>query len=146
MKCSRIHSGRTASIPAGLVWGLSVSMCSTILCTFIIAYLLEREKMIWETVGYGVMIMLILSSYAGARVSWIKIRHQKFMVCMLSGILYYATLLILTALFFYGQYEAAGVTFLLVATGCCAAALLGDQKNKRSDSGSMGRGGMKLYK
>ena len=105
------------SMPMGLCIGTTASLGITALSIAMLANLLEKESVSWEAAGYGIMATLILSSFIGAKVSWLKIKHQKVIVSMMSGLLYYGILLSITALFFGGQYEAVGVTFLLVSAG-----------------------------
>ena len=144
MKTNNKNSGRASSVPVGLSVGMGVSVGITIFCTAVMACLLEKEIMTWENVGYGIMGMLIFSSFCGAKLSAIKIKHQRFVICLLSGMLYLGSLLSITALFFGGQYDAVGVTIALVVAGCGCAGLLGmrrgvEGKRKRHDV-------MKLYK
>lgn len=123
MKNTNRISGRASSIPAGLALGGAVSVGVTILFAAIMAKLLVSESMTWENAGYGIMVLLIASSFAGAEVAYRKIKRQKLMICMLSGLVYFAILLSITALFFGGQYEAVGVTMGLITAGCGSAAL-----------------------
>ena len=123
MKQNGKYSGRAASLPGALGIGVSASVIITALSAVIMAHMLEREQITWETAGYGIAAMLIVSSYIGALVSWMRTKRQRFAVCILSGTLYYSILLSITALFFGGQYEGAGVTLALVAAGCGSVGL-----------------------
>lgn len=122
-------TGRAASIPAGLLSGMVVSLGITILGAAIIAKLLDLGKMSEEMIGYSVMVMLMAASFAGALVSRSRIKRQHLLVCGLAAVLYFLMLLGITALFFGGQYEAVGVTGVLVFGGSMLAVLCG----RRSD-------------
>ena len=71
------------------------------------------------------MVLLIVSSFAGAMIAFSRIKRQRMLVCIVSGVIYFAMLMSVTALFFGGQYSAVGTTALLVLAGSGTAALLG---------------------
>lgn len=125
MTTNRKPTGTAVSIPAGLAAGSIVSLAVTCVSTAVLAKLVDSEKLPWENIGYGIAIMLMLSSFCGAMTAFRKIKRQRLMVCMASGGIYFAMLLSATALFFGGQYEAVGVTALLVLGGSLSAGLLG---------------------
>lgn len=124
-------TGNAASVPAGLAMGALMSLAITVAGAGILAKLLDMEKMIWENIGYGIMILLILSSFFGGLTAYKRIKRQRLLVCMASGAVYYGLLLSITALFFGGQYEAVGVTALLVLGGSLAAGMLGLRQGKK---------------
>lgn len=117
------RNGRASSIPAGLVYGTGISVGITLIMSAAFGKLMDCEKLTWEQTGYGVLCMLLVSSFTGAVISCKRIRRQKLLVCGMSGISYFAVLICVTALFFGGQYEAVGVTAGLIAAGCAVAAL-----------------------
>ena len=124
MNAMQKRSGRASSEPAGLAAGAVVSVAMTIAGAALSSILIERRYLTWDHVGYAVMITILLSSYAGAKVAYGKIRHQRILVCLASGGIYWGLLLLTTALLFGGKYEAVGVTLLLVLGGSGCAALL----------------------
>lgn len=132
-------TGRASSIPAGLGAGVGVSVLITLMGTAFLARLLDTETIPWEAVGYGILIMVMLAAMLGCVTAMKKIRRQPGIVCLLSGLSYWGILLAITALFFGGQYEAVGVTLLLIVGGCGCAFLLqtrqgrggGNRKRKR---------------
>ncbi len=123
-------TGRAMSMPSGLAFGAGVSLCITLFFTALIAKLVEAEKMRLEQIGYGVMIMLMTASFLGALLAAGKIKRQRLMVCMLSGVIYFGILMSITALFFGGQYEAVGVTGVLVMGGAMLAVLTGAHEKR----------------
>lgn len=125
MQTKQKYTGRTMSIPAGLGMGLGVSLTITAAAIGILAKLVDSEKLPWERVGYGIMVMLLAASFAGALAAYGKIKRQRLMVCLLTGVVFYGFLLSLTALFFGGQFEGMGVSLLLILAGSGAAGLLG---------------------
>lgn len=118
-------TGRALSIPAGLAFGAVVSLGVTILSAALLAKLVDSEMLAEENIGYGIILLLLAASFTGAMTSYIRIKRQRVLVCLLSGVVYFAMLLSITALFFGGQYDAVGVTAILVLGGSAAAALLG---------------------
>lgn len=125
MVVNRKVSGKAVSMPAGLAVGGAISLGMTLALAGILAKMVETEALAEENIGYGTMILLLISSMLGAMVSSGKIKRQRLLVCALSGVVYMGILLSITALFFGGQYEAVGVTALLVMGGSMTAAFVG---------------------
>lgn len=125
MVVNRKLTGRAASVPAGLAAGAIVSVVITLLLAVVIGRLVDTEKIQWDNVGYGIMILLITASFFGSAIASARIKRQRMIICLLSGAIYFALLLSITALFFGGQYEAVGVTAALILAGSGTAGLLG---------------------
>lgn len=125
MNNKRISSGRAVSTPAGLLFGAGVSLAVTLFGTMILAWMVDKERLPWEKIGYGIMAMLLIGSFLGALASYRKIKRQRMAICLISGIIYLGMLLSFTALFFGGQYEGVIATSCLVLGGSCAAGILG---------------------
>ena len=124
MVINRKVTGKASSIPAGLALGGFVSLLITLILAGIIAKLVSTEKLAEENIGYGVMVLLFTASAAGAITANTRIKRQRLAVSCLSGLVYMGILLSITALFFGGQYEAVGVTALLVLGGSLVTALV----------------------
>ena len=126
-------TGRAWSLPGGLAVGGMVSLLVTILLLILLCKLIDVNKIRWEDVGYGVLVVLLSASFLGALVSCRKIKRQYLFVSLLCGTVYFALLLCITALFFGGQYEGMTVTALLVFGGSGAAGLvcLGKGRGRR---------------
>lgn len=118
-------TGRADSIPVGLAVGTACSILFTIASVTVLAKLLDNGKLQWENIGYGIMIQTMIVSFIGAKVSYARIKRQRLMICLLSGVIYYGILMATAAIFFGGQYDGMGVTALLVLAGCASASLLG---------------------
>lgn len=130
MVVDRKVTGKASSMPGGLAAGALCSLSITLAMAALLAKLVEAKRMAEENIGYGVMVLLLLASFAGALVAFRRIKRQRMLVCLLSGVIYFAILMSMTALFFGGQYEAVGVTALLVLGGSAVAALLGLQQGR----------------
>lgn len=123
-------TGRATSMPAGLLFGAVVSMGMTLLAVSLIAKLVSSEYMKETQIGYGIMVALLAAAFVGALAAIGRIKRRRLMVCALSGLIYYLILLSITALFFGGQYEAVGVTGILVLGGSLLAAMTGGRSNR----------------
>ena len=126
------RSGKALSVPVGLTLAAAVSMSVTALISGGIAYFLSAEKMTWIQAGYWIMGMLFAASFLGGKSAYAAIRRQRLAVSALSGLVYWALLLSITALFFGGNYEAVGETagIILAGTGC--AGLLTPKKGNHN--------------
>ena len=134
MKRSIKRGGQAYSISGGLVFSATVNMFITFLFSVIIAYALNKEKITWEDAGYWIMGMLFSASFLGAKTAVITVKHQKMIISIMSGVLYWGLLLCITALFFGGNWSSIGETAAIIIAGCGCAALLSvpDKKqNKR---------------
>lgn len=119
-------------MPAGFAWGMATSLGTLLLGTAITAKLIDSEIVTWETAGYIILIILILSSWMGALMSYQKIKRQKVVVCIINGILLFLSLIIITALFFGGQYSGVGETVLLIICGSVLAVLTEIRMKRRN--------------
>lgn len=118
-------TGRAMSMPAGLAVGGLTSLGITLAGTAGLAWLVHTERMEMESVGYGIMVLLLTASFLGAMLSYGKIKRRRMLVCASSGAVYMGILLLIPALFFGGQYGAVWATALLVMAGSVTAGLLG---------------------
>lgn len=125
-------SGRASSMAGGLMTGLAISVVITILLAALSAKMVDMQWIGEKDIGYCAMVILLAAPFWGARTAQKRIQRQRLMVCAISGGLYFLALMGITALFFGGQYEAVGVTFLLITAGSALTVLLG---NKRSRAG-----------
>lgn len=112
-------------MPAGLAVGALFAMVWTILGALSVAKLIDSEVIPETAVGYGSGLILLTASLGAALVSFSRIKHQRALVCMAAGGIYFLMLLAVTALFFGGQYTGIGVTALLIAAGSGTAVLMG---------------------
>ena len=134
MVSSKKNTGRALSFPAGLARSAIVSISISTLTSAILGWLIEAEMIAWEQVGYGIMVILFLSSFVGALTAASRIKRQKALACMLAGMVYFIILLLFTALFFGAQYHAVGVTALMIiaGNGCAVLWELREKGSKRT--------------
>lgn len=130
----------------GLAVGWAVSMMLTLLLSMLAGLLIYNERFPETAVGYTAMAAVLLSSSLGATAAVKRIKRRRAYVCALSGALYYASLLAVTALFFGGQYSGMGVTALLVIAGCGSVILMGLRGERGGHMHGRKTGAGKLYK
>lgn len=130
MVANRKVTGKASSMPAGLAMAGGLSMAVTLVLSLVLAKLLDSGSLGEGSVGYGALVILLLSSGLGAWLATVKIKRRRLAACMASGALYYILLIGMTALFFGGQYTGMGVTALAVAGGCLTVCLLGSGQGR----------------
>lgn len=124
-------TGRSSTIPGGLALGGTVSLFFTLAGAAIIAWIVNGELMPEENIGYGIMMVLLAASFAGAMAANSRIRRRRALICLMSGGVYLLMLMAMTALFFGGQYSGVGETALMVFCGAALSIFPGLQKNNR---------------
>lgn len=135
MTANQKVTGRASSMPGGLALGACVNLLITIIGAMFCGWLIGNEKAPEQSIGYCSMFILLAASFLGARTAAAKIKHRILYVSILSGIIYYCSLLAITALFFGGMYQGMGVTALVIMAGCISAALIGQKGERRSRRG-----------
>lgn len=118
-------TGTASSMAGGLAVGWLIGLLLTIAGSVLSALLILKEMIGESSIGYCVMFIVVIASALSAGTAVQRVKRRRAYVCILSGLLYYGTLLSMTALFFGGQYHGMGVTALLVAAGCGTVLLLG---------------------
>ena len=98
-------TGTASSMVAGLMAAWAAGMMVTIIAATISGFLIAKEILMESSVGYCVMALVTLSSAVSAIVAVYKIKRRRLIVCVLAGMIYYGSLLAMTALFFGGQYH-----------------------------------------
>ncbi len=109
--------GTAKAIPIGLAIGGLVSIIVTLAGSALLSYLVLSEMIGEQGIGYGSMIILLLSTILGSLIAVRTIQKQRLQVSLMSAGLYYLMLIGITALFFGGEYAGMGVTGLVVLIG-----------------------------
>lgn len=135
MAIQKPQNGRATSTVRGLMIGLAVDLIVTLLSAAILAKMIDKEIMALENVGYAIIPILLFSSFIGAYIACQRIKRQKLVVSMLSGLLYWTALIAVTALFFGGKYESVAVTATFVLAGCSIAFFCAAPKTPQRRSG-----------
>lgn len=130
MTVNRKPTGTASSIPAGLGWGCASATAVMLMGTFVTAKMIDKEILGWNRSGYAIMVILLLSSWVGAMMASGRIKRRRLTICMAAGAVYMIMLMLMTALFFGGQYNGVGETGLLILCGSTLAAF--SQPKKRN--------------
>lgn len=124
--------GKAKSMPVGIIWGTVVALAITIVYAVIISQLVLGEKIDASAIGIGSMIVLPLASAVSAITSSGMIKRRRMQVCLLSGVSYLLSLLLINLLFFGGQFGGFAATILLVAIGVIVVGMWGLKGEKRT--------------
>lgn len=123
-------TGKGTSIPLGIGLGILLSLVITLLGAVVVAFLLVSEKIGVSAIGWAAMLLLGLGALGGSSLGAGLAKVSRLPVCMAVGGGYFLVLLMITALFFGGQYQ--GITAMLISamTGSLVAGFLGLKGNK----------------
>ena len=125
-------SGTASSLPVGIVLGVLTALLITLTGSTVTAWLILGEKIGESSIGYCSALITLLSSAAGAEISWLRTKRLRLQVCLITGAIFYLLLLSVTAVFFGGIYLGMGMTAISVLCGSGAVALLGTRRGKRT--------------
>ena len=131
MKANGKITGKASSMPAGIGLGTVIIMLITLIGAMLAAWMLDKQIIPEDAVGYISLVILLASSSMGAFIAVNRIKHRKMMVCMVCAGCYYMMLLMCTALAFGGQYTGMGVTALAVMGSALAVGLISIREKKR---------------
>lgn len=112
-----------------VVYGAGISMVITILLSMFVALLIQGERISEGSMGYAVMIMLLLASYIGS-FSACKMSTQRLTTSIITGGIYMGCLLVTGILFYDGTLQAVGETMLLILCGSVLAAMWTSRENR----------------
>ena len=121
-------TGKAMPMVGGILAGSGVSLAVTLLGALVLAWLLDGEILEEGNVGYGVMLVLIVSSGLGAFLAPRLVKRQKLPAAMIAGGLYLLWLLGISTLCFGGQYQGVVPTVLIVLGSSLATVLIGNGK------------------
>lgn len=130
MKVKRA-TGTAVPMAIGMISGVGLGLITTILLSGLVAYLVLTEKLQETSVGYCAAIILASSVGLGCLIATVLIKRMLMQVCIGVGGSYYGMLLVITALFFGGNYRGMGVTALVVFGTALAVGLLKLHNNER---------------
>ena len=111
------QSGRAMSMTSGILVGTITALITGIIGICITAKLIEMEIIAYQKIGYGALITLVVSSWIGSITSIKRVKRQKNIAAILTGLCYYGLLLVIVAAFFGGEYNGVAETGLLILCG-----------------------------
>lgn len=128
-------SGKAMSMPAGIGLGITLDFLLLIGMLALLAFLVTTDRIQENSVGYGIMTVMLLSAFCGAAAACKLIQHRFVMVAALTGVGYFILLLSMTALLFGGQYVGVFPTSTLIIAGSLTAILLQGRGGKKKHPG-----------
>jgi putative membrane protein (TIGR04086 family) len=128
MAVKRKMSGNGVSIPAGIAIGVDASIAVMLIGALVMAYLVIRETVPMDGIGFGTACILIISSALGAWIATVLSKQKKLLVCGLTALMFYLVLLSVAAVFFDGMFSGMGITALMILLGAGGALLPGMRK------------------
>ena len=111
------NTQRTTSLPAGIAAGVFTAMITTLCASALTAKMLQYQWLDEEKIGYGAMLILFITAWIGAVVSYSRIKQHKIIISLIFALSYFALLLGITVLFFEGRMSGVGETVLLIMGG-----------------------------
>ena len=134
MVTNRKTYGKSLSLPAGIGIGIGITILMILSGCTVVAFLLNRETLGMELLGYGAMVVLLLSSYVGAIIAAGLIKRRRLMVCGIHALITLLILLVINGIGFGGSVSGLGATIALLLGGAGCAVLTnpgGNRKRRR---------------
>ena len=108
---------KNASIPGGIATGVFCAVMAILCAAVICAKTVQLQWVEENHIRYMVMVILFLSAWLGAAISYRKIQQQNPMVCLMFALAFFAVLLGTNMLLFDGKPNGVGETGLLILGG-----------------------------
>ena len=106
-----------------VILGAMVSLAATLAACAAWARLLDGEFLGEESVGYGVAIIVIFSTWLGTMTAIRKRKGERLLTALAVGLVYFLILLLVNLVFYNGEYAGVPVTVLLIFGGSFLAVL-----------------------
>ena len=124
MKTAKKVRGTAVSMPVGIAIGTCVSILITSVLAGVLTWLVLSGRTGDQLIGYISMGIILVASVSGSLLAAIKIKRRRMLVCCVTGAVYYASMLVSTAVFFGGNYRGIGVTGLLILVGSIISGMM----------------------
>jgi len=128
MTAKKKMSGKGVSIPAGITIGALTSVGVMLIGALAMAYLVMKETITIDRIGFGTMFILACASAIGTWLASALIKQKKLFVCGITALAFYLVLMSITAVFFDGMFAGMGLTALMILIGAGASLLPGMRK------------------
>lgn len=125
MGLKKRSAGRAMSMPMGIGLGILIGMIIMIAGSVLLTFLIMDEHMDENGYGFGIMVLHFVASLISALFAMVQIKHRKLLVCGLTVLGYFLSLMAVCSLFFGGEFTGMGTTAILVLAGGVAAAIAG---------------------
>ena len=120
------HSG--ISVPVCVTVGAISCLLVTMLGALLLAYMVGNETFGVAGIGIGSMLVLLLSTVLGCWIARALNKEKQLLVCGLTALVFYLSLISITAVFFDGIYTGMGLTALVILFGVGGSLLVGLRK------------------
>lgn len=120
-----------ASMPVSLAVGCVLAWLMTIVIAAIVAFLVAGERVSEDFANPAAVIVLLASSFACAMIAGEMMGQKRMIVCVISGGIYYLSLICANMLFFDGSFRGLLGAALTVMGSCVIAGLLQTRQKKQ---------------
>lgn len=121
-------------VAAGVLLGTSAGVMFSMILSGALAWIISAEHLAQESIGYGVMVILLASSAVGSLAGVNKSGQKRLVTAALTGGCYYLVMVVMNILFFEGRFDGMGETALVVMAGSglvILAGLKGERTGKK---------------
>lgn len=126
-KSAKKTMGMFSCIVVGVMYGVGLTLCLSLLFALMINY----EKITWDSVGYGIMLIFYISVLCSTSISLHKIKRKRTLACFALALIYHLLLVALTMAFFGGRYYDVIPAMLPIAIGAGTSRVLFFLKEER---------------
>lgn len=123
--------GNNSSMPISLGIGLILAWMFTVAVGAIAAFLVAGERMPEDFIEPAAVITLCVSSFVGSMVAGGMMEQKRMIVCVVSGGIYYLSLICFNMLFFEGCLHGLLGAALTIMGSCVIAGLLQTRQKKQ---------------
>lgn len=124
------YKTKTVPMGVGVAMGLAVSWAITLLLALVVAIFVSAQRIGEGAVAPLAVATIILATLGGAVLAAGKIGSRRMIVCLLSGGVYFVSLLGCNVLFFGGEMHGVVAAMLLIFGLSVLAGLMGLRKKE----------------
>lgn len=126
--------GTATAIPIGVLWGVIISLLITIISALMLTWLTLNGITDQEKLGYSIMVSILLATMIGSFVSSTLVKRRKLLICWVTGMAYYITLLGINALLLGRNFQGVIAEGLLITAGSLISGILQFMKQRHKEN------------
>jgi putative membrane protein (TIGR04086 family) len=126
--------GTATAIPIGVLWGAIISLLITIISALMLTWLTLNGITDQEKLGYSIMVSILLATMIGSFVSSTLVKRRKLLICWVTGMAYYITLLGINALLLGRNFQGVIAEGLLITAGSLISGILQFMKQRHKEN------------
>lgn len=115
------QTGRRTNPGKAVLSGTATALTCAFAGAAILAWLVDREYMKMENIGYGILVGHVLAVYLGTRLAVTGAGKDGPAAAGITSAAYYLVLLLINGMFFGGSFAGLGTTAILVLLATAAA-------------------------